>query len=58
MPTTIAPPSDMTMAEFCRRIHVSTRTGYEWARQGKIPIRRYGRTIRVLQSALDGFKEE
>jgi hypothetical protein len=30
--------SDMTVTQFAEKVHVSTRTAYEWARQGKIPV--------------------
>jgi excisionase family DNA binding protein len=48
---------DMTVAEYAAQVRVSTRTVYEWVRDGKIPVRRFGKTIRVLASALDGFED-
>jgi len=54
--TTATTLSDFTVPEFAARARVSTRTVYEWAREGKIPIRRYGRTIRIRPEALDGFE--
>jgi excisionase family DNA binding protein len=48
--------SGMTVHEFAEQARVSTRTVYEWAREGKIPVRRYGRTIRVRPEALEGFE--
>jgi len=48
--------SDFTVPEFAELARVSTRTVYEWAREGKIPTRRYGRTIRIRPEALEGFQ--
>lgn len=48
---------DMTVAEFAARVRVSERTAYEWARLGKIPTRRFGKTIRVPVLVLEGFEE-
>jgi excisionase family DNA binding protein len=53
----LAMPVGMTMTEYCTRVGITTRTGYQWARDGKIPVKRYGETIRVLTEALEGFKE-
>lgn len=49
--------SDLTVTEYARQARVSERTVYEWVRAGKIPIRRYGRTIRIRPEALDGFED-
>jgi excisionase family DNA binding protein len=57
MPAMPAMPVGMSMAEYCARVGITTRTGYQWARDGKIPVRRYGKTIRVMTEALEGFKE-
>jgi excisionase family DNA binding protein len=57
VPTMLAMPVGMTMTEYCTRVGITTRTGYQWARDGKIPVKRYGETIRVLTEALEGFKE-
>lgn len=56
--TTATMIPDLTVPEFAAQVRVSTRTAYEWCRQGKIPTRRFGKTIRVLATALDGFDEE
>jgi excisionase family DNA binding protein len=50
-------PVGMTMAEYCSRVGITTRTGYAWAKDGRIPVKRYGKIIRVLPDALDGFEE-
>jgi predicted site-specific integrase-resolvase len=58
MPTTLAASTGlMTMAEYCAHIGISIRTGYQWAKDGKIPVRCYGKNIRVLPDALHGFEE-
>lgn len=54
--TTATMVPDFTVPEFAKRVRVSTRTVYEWVRDGKIPVRRYGRTIRIRPEALNGFE--
>jgi Helix-turn-helix domain len=56
MPTKVAVPVGMSMQDFCARVGISTKTGYTWCRDGKIPVKRYGKLIRVLPDALEGFE--
>jgi excisionase family DNA binding protein len=54
---TTATMTDLTVPEYAKQARVSTRTVYEWVREGKIPVRRYGRTIRIRPEALEGFAD-
>lgn len=50
-------PEWVPITAFSELFGVSTRTAYQWARDGKLPSIRFGRTIRVDISALNGFKD-
>ncbi len=54
--TTATMTSDLTVAEYAELLRVSERTVYTWVREGKIPVRRYGRTIRIRPEAVEGFE--
>lgn len=53
--TTATMLPDLTVTEYAKKARVSERTVYTWVRENKIPVRRYGRTIRILPEALNGF---
>lgn len=54
---TTAIKTDYTVLEYAELVRVSERTVYRWAKDGKIPTRKYGRTIRIRPAALDGFED-
>ena len=47
----------VTAKEVARHVNITEKTAYKWAREGKIPCRRFGRTVKFSIEDIDGRKE-
>ncbi|MBQ3429165.1 MAG: helix-turn-helix domain-containing protein [Mogibacterium sp.] len=44
----------VTAKEVAQHLGVAQKTVYKWARQGEIPCRRFGRTVKFSIEAIEG----
>lgn len=47
----------VTVKEVAKHLGVTEQTVYKWARQGEIPCRRFGRTVKFSIKDIDERKE-
>ena len=47
----------VTAKEVAQHLNITEKTVYKWAREGKIPSRRFGRTVKFSIEDIDEGKE-
>lgn len=53
METTARPPAEfVSVPEAARRLGIHPKTAYLWTRDGRLPVTRFGRTLRVAVADL------
>ena len=48
----------VTATEVARHLNITEKTVYKWAREGKIPCRRFGRTVKFSINDIDNKEDE